>query len=97
LEAAHRAQMRLEARDLAQRLLRETEAEPSVQLRDSEGHSGAGLDWDVRLMPYGDVDDRNAWPLNPVRIAVDVGWTEGGWKRAVHLSTLRLMPKAVTR
>jgi general secretion pathway protein I len=93
LDRAHASNLRSEARDLAQAVLAREQATPAKSLVDANGQSGP-LSWQVRLAPFGSIEDRDAWQFSPVTLTATVRWQDHGRAQSLSLSTLRLLPKA---
>jgi general secretion pathway protein I len=77
------------ARTLAQSLLAQTEAAPHPSFGDTNGMTN-GLQWRVRVSPYGTGPDQQAWKGLAQQIDATVTWAKGGHARSLTLSTLRL-------
>jgi general secretion pathway protein I len=92
LDRAHANGLRAQARDFAQALLAREETTPAKSLVDSNGQSGA-LSWQVRLLPFGSSEDRDAWQFAPMTLTATVRWQDHGRAQSLSLSTLRLLPR----
>jgi type II secretion system protein I len=76
---------------LTQSLL--AEAGKTIPLRpgDSNGDFGNGYRWRLRVEPYGNDEDRRAWPTNAIVISASTFWERD--TKSVTLKVLRLTPK----
>jgi general secretion pathway protein I len=92
LDRAHVNGLRAQARDFAQALLARAETTPEKSLGDSNGQTGA-LSWQLRFLPFGSNDDRDAWQFAPVTVTATVRWRDHGRAQSLSLTTLRLLPR----
>lgn len=78
---------------LAQSLLAATSEGTPLRAGDMEDQSADGFRWHLRIAPYVEGKDGDAWPLQAFRVSVDVFWRDGNVERSVALDTLRLAPR----
>lgn len=84
-----------EASSLAQSVLARLGTELPIKMEEQTGEFPNGYRWTLRTSPYGDLKEREEWPIGAYMVSTEVGWIEGGQRRAYVLDTLRLGPKAV--
>jgi general secretion pathway protein I len=82
-----------EARMLAQSLLAETATTAPQSYGETDGASGTGLSWQLKVSPYPQHDDQNA-QLHAAVVSATITWQGSGAPRSLTLMTLRLIPKA---
>jgi len=80
---------------LAQSLLSRSGDEIAVQSGDKEGEAENGFRWQLHAEPYGDVQDREAWPMQAYKVSSRVYWNDRNEKEEVVLTTIRLLPKGM--
>ncbi|HLY05755.1 MAG TPA: type II secretion system protein [Rhizomicrobium sp.] len=80
------------ARSLAQSLLSQAKAAPSLAYGSTAGKINQ-LQWRMQIEPFGSDADRTAWQAIPAEIVATVSWHGDGGLRTVRLSTLKLYPK----
>jgi general secretion pathway protein I len=98
LRRAGRAQKVSEAALQAQSLLARVGADLLLDAGLSTGSLPDGLQWQLRIEPYGDASDRKAWPAAAYRVTVAVLPQDGAQERPlVELATLRLGQKEERR
>ena len=75
---------------LVQSLLARVGAE--IPLREGEKHGtySNGFRWTVQIAPYGNAEDRKAWPVNAFTVKAGVTWRDGDVAHGKSLTTLRL-------
>src|SRR5580658_2784834 len=59
----------------------------------SSGSFDDGYRWELAISPYGEAEDRKAWPMAPYQVEATVLWTWAGRERSGTSTTLRLGPK----
>jgi general secretion pathway protein I len=96
LNRASETEAQVVANALAQSLLARLGTEEALADGDTAGKFNNGFRWRLRVAPYGDSQDRAAWPVEAHQVTAEVSWLDGGRERSVSLVTLRLAPKAVT-
>lgn len=84
-----------EAGSLAQSLMAQVGTDWSIKPDERDGLFPNGFRWRLRMLPYGDVKEREEWPVGVYTISTEVEWEEGTGLRSYALTTLRLGPKAV--
>ena len=86
-----------ESRAKAASLAQSMEARLGLDLPITPGLSSGTFDngyrWQLEISPYGDTEDRAAWPISPYEVLVTVSWPFGAGYRSVTLTTLGLAPK----
>ena len=86
-----------ESKAKAASLARSLEARLGLELPIAPGSSSGTFDsgyrWRLDISPYGDDQDRAAWPMSPYQILITVSWPFGDGYRSVTLTTLGLAPK----
>ena len=88
------AQRMAEAGSLAQSLLAEIGTKLPITAEERDGLYPNGYRWHVKMLPYGDGQERAEAPVGLFAISTEVEWGEGAERRAYALTTLRLGPKA---
>jgi general secretion pathway protein I len=68
-----------------------------VPFEERSGEFGDGYRWELKVVPYGDAKEQEAWPVGAYIVTVRVAWAEGTRPRAYELTTLRLGPRASRR
>jgi len=76
------------ARAHAQSLLATAGEAFALQDGEASGAFGDGFQWHLRVAPYGDTADTEAWSLRARQVTVTVSWEA----QSVRLTTLRLLP-----
>ncbi|HXY99647.1 MAG TPA: type II secretion system protein [Stellaceae bacterium] len=94
LSRAGATQSEAAAAQLAQSLLADAGREAALADGEQAGALASGFRWRLAVAPYGDDDDRRAWPIAAKRVTAVVSWSDGGAERSVALTTLRLLPQA---
>ena len=93
LDRDFQSESKAKAASLAQSL----EARLGLDLPIAPGQSSGAFDngyrWQLDISPYGDAQDRAAWPLSPCQILITVSWPFGAGNRSITLTTLGLAPK----
>lgn len=95
LDRARESSNEAAARVLAQSILTQAKAAPTLAFGTSTGKIN-GLQWRMQVEPYGSPTDRSAWQTIPAQIVASVSWRGDGGLRSVNLSTLKLYPKPGT-
>jgi general secretion pathway protein I len=83
------------AGSLAQSLLAEVGTERPVKPEERDGQFPNGFRWHLKMQPYGDVNEREEWPVGVYAVSTEVEWEDGAQRRSYALTTLRFGPKAV--
>jgi general secretion pathway protein I len=83
------------AGSLAQSLLAEVGTERPVKPEERDGQFPNGFRWHLKMQPYGDVKEREDWPIGVYAVSAEVEWEDGAQRRSYALTTLRFGPKAV--
>jgi general secretion pathway protein I len=86
---------RMAARVLASSLIAQAEAAPDLTVGTTSGEAKPALEWHLAVAPYGDAQERQAWPSAAVRITATVSWGKHASGQSFALSTLRLLPKGL--
>ncbi len=98
-ESLHRiraSESAAQAGAFAQSLLARIEGgDVSLQGGNTQGEAENGFRWHLHAQPYGEPQDREAWPLQAQQVSATVSWGEEKEKEAVTLTTLRLLPKGM--
>lgn len=81
---------------LARSLLASAEAQELVD-GQKVGATSDGFQWSVRISPYGDGQDRAAWPVAAHVVSVEVRWREDHRVRSIDLVSMRLGRKDAAR
>jgi general secretion pathway protein I len=81
------------ATSLAQSLLADASAGDALTDGDKTGQFHNGFRWRIHTEPYGDAEDREAWPVAAKKLSVAVSWGDGGRQKSIVLTTLRLTAK----
>ncbi|GGF51447.1 type II secretion system protein I [Aliidongia dinghuensis] len=90
LDRTGEADARAGALQVAQSLIDRIGADLPLEDGGRDGDSGRHYRWHVEIAPYGDADDRSAWPAAAHHVTVTVAWGDHG---SLSLSTLKLGPK----
>lgn len=93
-QTAHAERMAA-AGSLAQSLLAEVGTERPIKPEERDGQFPNGFRWHLKMHPYGDVKEREEWPVGVYAVSAEVEWEDGAQRRSYALTTLRLGPKAV--
>lgn len=89
------AERMAEAGSLAQSLMAEVGTERPIKPEERGGRFPNGYRWHLKMYPYGDVKEREEWPIGVYMVSTEVEWDEGTQRRSYALTTLRLGPKVV--
>jgi general secretion pathway protein I len=95
LRQAANAERMAEAGSLAQSLMAGVGTELPIKPEQRGGQFPNGYRWHLKMLPYGDVKEREEWPVGVYTVSTEVEWDEGAQRRSFALTTLRLGPKAV--
>jgi general secretion pathway protein I len=82
-----------QAASLAQSLEARLGLDLPIASGSSSGTFDNGYRWQLDISPYGDAQDRAAWPMSPYQILITVSWPFGAGYRSITLTTLELAPK----
>ncbi len=93
LDRLRRSEAEATAGALAQSLLARLGHEWPVEEGDIAGEFTNGFHWRMRTEPYGEPEDRKAWPIGAYRVWAEVSWDIGDGRRSVTLTTMRLRPQ----
>src|SRR5215469_4885920 len=85
LDRAKESSNEAAARVLAQSLLTQAKAAPSLAFGSSAGKTN-GLQWSMQIEPYGSAADRAAWQTIPAELVATVSWRGDGGLRSIKLS-----------
>jgi general secretion pathway protein I len=97
LRQTSQAEKIAEAGSLAQSLMATLGTERPVREGLDAGQVANGFRWRLNLQRFGDVTDRQQWPVGAYKVSVEVRWDDGGSERLFALTTLRLGPREETR
>jgi general secretion pathway protein I len=97
LHRTSRAEKLSQAGLALQTLLARVGADIPLEPGEPSGQLGNGLRWRMRIEPYGDAADQQAWPVSAYKVSVEVRWPEGLQERSVSATTLRLGAKESVR
>jgi len=90
LDRAHKNQLAMEARVLAQALLDQSVAEHDLRPGERRGGRRDGLSWTVSIKPFGTANQKANWRVSLIEVGVDVAWRNGENLHSFELKTLRL-------
>jgi general secretion pathway protein I len=93
LDRNFRADSQSLAASLAQSLTARLGADLPLAAGTSNGRFENGYRWELAISPYGEAEDRSAWPMAPYQVQATVLWSTGGGERSITLTTLRLGSK----
>ena len=97
LNRVRQSEAEMAAGALAQSLLAQAGVSMPLVAGDTSGQFDTTYSWRLHVAPYGDAKERQNWPLNPLVVAVTIGWTDGGEEKSLTLTTLRLAPAGAAR
>ena len=90
LQQTAKAERMAEAGSLAQSLMAEVGIDLPIKPEERDGKFPNGYQWHLKMHPYGDLKEREEWPIGVYMISTEVEWEEGTQRRSYALSTLRL-------
>ncbi|WP_312017849.1 hypothetical protein [Bradyrhizobium sp. AUGA SZCCT0274] len=89
------AQRMAVAGSLVQSLLARVGTDLPIRPEERDGSYPDGYRWHLKMLPYGEANERVETRVGLYLISAEVEWGEGAQRRSYGLSTLRLGPKAV--
>jgi len=92
LDRTRRARNEAVAAALTQSLLAQGTASPVA----SSGQTADGMSWRLRTAPFGGTGMSREWPGDAVTVTATVSWRDGGTTVSRSLSTLRVIPRAIS-
>ena len=93
LQQTANAERMAEAGSLAQSLMDEVGTELPIKSEERDGQFPNGYRWHLKMHQYGNVKEREEWPVGLYMISTEVEWEEGARRRSYGLTTLRVGPK----
>jgi general secretion pathway protein I len=91
LDRAHRNQLDMKARLLAQSLVEGTSTSGGLALGQRHGEASDGFSWTLSVKPFGSADEQAAWRYSPVEVIALVEWRDGDRLHQSKFRTLRLV------
>jgi len=92
LQRTSQTEKMAEATLLAQSLLARVGTELPIRPGLVDGEFEQGYHWRLAIEPFGDPNDRRAWPVGAHVVTAKITWNDGG-PQTVQLTTIRLGPK----
>lgn len=77
----------------AQSILAEVGTTKPLQLGETTGQLQGGYSWIIKAKPYGNENERAAWPVLPVVVSLSVR-KEGQSHKSVELTTMKFMDRS---
>ncbi len=97
LNLAREGETEAAAAALAQSLLERLGPETPIRDGDLTGKTADDLRWRLHVEPYGNEQDRAAWPIAAKTVSATVTWSSVLGDRSLTLATLRLAPQEDSR
>jgi prepilin-type N-terminal cleavage/methylation domain-containing protein len=93
LDRTRRARNEAVAASLAQSLLVQGAVSRSVS---SSGRTADGMSWSLQTSPFGGTGMSKEWPVDAVTVTATVSWRDGGTTVSRSLSTMHVVPRAIS-